>query len=140
MLYEIGHSGLANLDESIFNTYQPSSDRGYPWVLVGDSMHYEPTDTAVSCGPGAFVTDAESERGYNAWYGAPGYYQDSPGVNRDIPDQFIALGLYAPKVYGMVGSGGNPWDHIYGTFGSYGTDYGLGVRDWGSQSGEYSLS
>lgn len=138
MFFEIGHDGLAYLDENIFNTYQ--SRWGTPLVLMGERMHYEATDTPVDSGPGAFVAPDILERGYNAWYEAPGYYIDAPGVDRVIQDQYVHFGDYQPHIMSGVGTGGNPWDWIYGTIGSYGLDEGVGVRDWQDQSGEYSLS
>jgi hypothetical protein len=133
MLYDIGHDGLAYLDENIFNTWQ--SQHGTPMALVGKRMQYVARDNAIEAGPGAFVNEADLERGYNAWYGAPGYYVDLPGTDRVIPDQYVKLGLYQPKIMGS-----NPWDWVFGTIGSYGHDDGVGVRDWPDQTGEYSLS
>lgn len=138
MLYEIGHDGLAGLDENIFNTWQ--SEYGYAWSLVGNRMQYVPRDEAIDAGPGAFVAPDILERGYNAWYEAPGYYIDSYGTDRVIPDQYVHFGDYQPQILSRVGSGGNPWDWVFGTIGSYGHDVGVGVRDWPSQTGEYSLS
>lgn len=134
----VGHKGLANLDEEIFNTWQ--SEYGMAWSLVGHRMEYVPRNEAIEAGPGAFVAPDILERGYNAWYNAPGYYIDSPGVDRVIPDQYVDMGDYMPGIMQRVGAGGNPWDWIYGTFGSYGHDLGVGVRDWPDQSGEMSLS
>lgn len=131
----VGHQGLANLDEQIFNTWQ--SAVGVPWVLLGNK--FEPVDNAVPAGPGAFVAPAYLERGYNAWYNGPGYYVDAPGTDRVIPDQYVRLGEYQPQIM-RVGSGGNPWDWIYGTIGSYGHDLGVGVRNWPDQSSAQSLS
>lgn len=138
MLFEIGHDGLAHLDENIFNTWQ--TDYGFAWSLVGERMEYVPRDSAIEAGPGAFVAPSLNERGYNAWFGAPGYYVDAVGVDRVIPDQHVNLGDYQPQVMSMVGAGGNPWDWIFGTVGSYGHDLGVGVHDWQDQSGVYSLS
>lgn len=132
------HHGLALLDEDIFNTYQ--SIWGEPWVLEGDRAHYHPTNSVVDDGPGAFVAPAILERGYNAWFGAPGYYVDREGVDRVIPDQYVHFGDLQPQIYSHVSGGGNPWDWIYGTFGSYGLTSGEGVRNWPEQAGEYSLS
>jgi hypothetical protein len=134
----VGHEGLSYLDENIFNTYQ--SEWGTPLVLVGRKMQYRATDVPVDDGPGAFVAPDILERGYNAWYEAPGYYVDVPGTDRVIADQYVHLGVYSPKIMQGVGSGGNPWDWIFGTVGSYGLNDGTGVRDWPDQSGEYSLS
>lgn len=140
MLYEIGHDGLANLDENLFNTWQRSPEYGLSWALVGSKMEYVPRDESIEAGPGAFVAPAYLERGYNAWAGAPGYYIDAPGVDRVIPDQYVHFGDYQPNVMNRVGHGGNPWDWVFGTIGSYGLDEGVGVRDWPNQTGEYSLS
>jgi hypothetical protein len=137
-LFDIGHSGLAHLDENIFNTWQ--SGWGTPLALVGHKMRYVSVDEAVDAGPGAFVAPDILERGYNAWYGAPGYYVGAPGVDRTIPDQHVHFGDYQPQIMQRVGAGGNPWDWIFGTIGSYGHDQGIGVRDWPNQSGEYSNS
>jgi len=134
----IGHAGTARLDEDIFNTWQ--TQIGYAWSLVGHRMEYVPRNEAIEGGPGAFVAPDILERGYNAWFGAPGYYVGSPGVDRVIPEQFVHFGDYQPQIMSRVGSGGNPWDWIFGTIGSYGLDSGVGVRDWGIQAGEYSLS
>jgi len=133
------HRGLANLDEEIYNTFQ--SQWGTPMVLVGDRMQYEPTNDAVECGPGAFVAPAILERGYNAWFGAPGYYAEHETVDRYLEeDPVINMRDYQPQVMSEIGHGGNPWDFMFGTIGSYGLDTGVGVRDWPDQSGEYSLS
>lgn len=134
----VTHKGLANLDETLYNTWQ--SDYGTPMVLIGHKMEYAPHDCSIDGGPGAFVAEDILERGFSAWYGAPGYYVDAPGVDRVIPNQYVRFGDYQPLVMSRVGSGGNPWDWIYGTIGSYGHDVGVGVRDWGDQSGEMSLS
>lgn len=134
------HGGLAYLDERIYNTYQ--SQWGTPMVLVGDRMEYEPTNEAVPDGPGAFVAPAILERGFQAYFGAPGYYvDDPPGEERYLDeDPIINMSDYQPQVMSEVGHGGNPWDYMFGTIGSYGLDTGVGVRDWPDQSGEYSLS
>lgn len=98
----------AELDELIFNTW--NSVFGTPRVLDRYGRFVE-SNVAVSAGPGAFVAPAILERGYNAYYGAPGYYVDARGVDRVIDDQYVE-DMYPPAI------SVNPWDHIFGTFGA----------------------
>lgn len=128
---------LANpsqLDEQIFNTWV--SWFGQPAFVLNARGDYAATPVAVDGGPGAFVNDAELERGYNAWYGAPGYYVDArTGVDRVIPDQYVA-DMYPPAI------GVNPWDHIFGPIGGDPVHYmqRVAAREQPIQAGEYSLS
>jgi hypothetical protein len=100
-------ANLSNLDEAIFNTWE--SLWGRPAMVLDSHGRFAAARAPVACGPGAFVADAHLERGYNAWFGAPGYYVDAHGVDRVINDQYIA-DMYPPQI------GVNPWDHIFGTF------------------------
>lgn len=102
-------SNLAELDEQIFNTWD--SVFGTPLVLDHAGRFVE-TQTAMDSGPGAWVAPDLLERGYNAYYGAPGYYIDArEGVDRVIDDQYIH-DMEPPAI------GVNPWDHIFGTYGA----------------------
>ena len=126
-------ANLSDLDEQIFGTWY--SDWGVPAYVLDDRGAFVPANGAVAAGPGAHVAPDILERGYNAWYGAPGYYADAKGVDRVIPDQYID-NMY-PAAIGV-----NPWDHIFGTFSGDPVQYmeRIGADNQPIQAGEYSLS
>lgn len=114
----------ALLDEQLNNTFSWDRD-GEALCTIRDGMLAR-VGSAVDAGPGAFVTDADPEPGFNAYAGAPGYYEAVMG--RDI-------GYSMP--YAEVGV--NPWDHVFGPIVA---DDGIGpvaARRIGSQSGEESM-
>lgn len=128
--------GNAHLDESLFNTYD--STWGAPRVLEG-AGHFALTEDAVEAGPGTHINLGELERGFNAWYGASGYYVDAPGVDRvvDVGEEIVYQAPTRPTI------GANPWDTMFGRVGSEGVyqgTEGVGVLDWPSQAGDYSNS
>lgn len=98
-------ANLSELDEQIFNTWV--SDWGRPAFILDEHGDYRATDGTPDGGPGAFVAPAILERGYNPWFGAPGFYADAHGVDRVIDDQYIE-DMYPGEI------GVNPWDHIFG--------------------------
>ena len=126
-------ANLSDLDEQIFGTWY--SDWGVPAYVLDQDGRFAPAKGAVAAGPGAILTTDILERGYNAWYGAPGYYADAQGVDRVIPDQYME-DAYPPAI------GVNPWDHIFGTFSGDPVHYmeRVGANEQPIQAGEYSLS
>lgn len=130
---EVELSNLAQLDEHIFNTW--ISVWGKPPFVLDRQGDFTPTDGVFDAGPGAFVAPDILERGFNAWYGAPGYSADAPGTDRVIPNQYLER-TYPPAI------GVNPWDHIFGPIGGDPVEYmkRVGARNRPIQAGEYSLS
>jgi hypothetical protein len=128
-------ANLSDVDEALFGTWY--SNWGAPAYVLTRDGRYAPAqgDSVYDAGPGAFEAPAILERGYNAWFGAPGYYADSYGVDRVIPDQYIA-NMYP----GFIGA--NPWDHVFGPIGGDPVHYMQRVqaREEPIQAGEYSLS
>lgn len=126
-------SNPSELDEQIFNTWVGWFGR--PPYVLDRAGRFAPTDGVVDAGPGAFVAPDILERGFNAYYGAPGYYADARGVYRVIPDQYIE-DTYPPAI------GVNPWDHVFGPIGGDPVQYmeRVGAREQPIQAGEYSLS
>lgn len=128
-------ANLADVDEQLFGTWY--SNWGAPAMVLDRSGRYSPAQHSAvfDGGPGAFVAPDLLERGYNPWFGAPGYYADAHGVDRVIPDQYLA-DTYPPAI------GTNPWDHIFGTFSGDPVHYmeRVAANVQPIQAGEYSLS
>jgi len=107
---------------------------GLPYVIVEDGELEPVTDAPIGgCGAGSFVTDASQERGYNAWYGAAGYYVDAPFANRNFHEE------YRP-IWGYPGVGFNPWDTLFGPSGTPALVPATAAREYPDQSGDRSLS
>jgi hypothetical protein len=128
-------ANLADVDEALFGTWY--SNFGAPAYVLDRDGDYSPAlnSSVYDSGPGAFVAPAILERGYNAWFGAPGYYADAHAVDRVIPDQYIE-DMYVGQI------GVNPWDHIFGPISGDPVHYMQRVhsREEPIQAGEYSLS
>lgn len=127
-------ANLSELDEQIFNTWE--SNWGRPAYVLDSRGQFSPVRSgAVAAGPGAYVAPDILERGYNPYYGAPGYYADAHGVDRVIPDQYLEDTL--PAAIGV-----NPWDHIFGPISGDPVQYmeRVAARYRPIQAGEYSLS
>jgi hypothetical protein len=126
-------ANLADVDEQLFTTWY--SNWGAPAMVLDERGDYAPARGAVCSGPGAFVAPDILERGYNPYYGAPGYYADAYGADRVIPDQYV-------DDMGPPAIGVNPWDHVFGTFSGDPVHYMQRVeaRNEPLQAGEYSLS
>lgn len=131
---EVELGNLSDLDEQIFNTWE--SHWGLPARVLNEHGEFAPVEKgAVAAGPGAFVAPDILERGFNAYYGAPGYYADAIGVSRVVPDQYLE-DTYPPAI------GVNPWDHIFGPISGDPVEYTQRVeaRNQPIQAGEYSFS
>jgi hypothetical protein len=126
-------ANLSDLDEQIYGTW--FSHWGCPAMVLDERGNYSAANGVVDGGPGAYVAPDILERGYNPYYGAPGYYADAYGVDRVIPDQY--LDNTEPPAIGV-----NPWDHIFGPIGGDPVEYMQRVhaREEPIQAGEYSLS
>lgn len=119
---------MALLDESLNNSF--SWDRLKPGFVVTEDGELKRSATAIPSGPGAFVTDADPEPAWNAWYGAPGFDAD----RRHIPDQYVDYGRLVPQV------GVNPWDHVFGPITADDGIRAVAARRLVDQSGAYSMS
>jgi hypothetical protein len=128
-------ANLANVDEQLFTTWY--AHFGAPAMVLDRHGNFTEArgDSVYDGGPGAYVAPDILERGYNAWYGAPGYYADAYGVDRVIPDQYLH------KTY-PAAIGVNPWDHIFGPIGGDPVHFmqRVGAHEQPIQAGEYSLS
>lgn len=112
----------AFLDENLNNTWD--------WTLLADAMSFVdgrlmPTKHAVADGPGAFVTTADPEPAWNAWYMAPGW-------NVDDRAQDAGYTLHPAEL--LV----NPWDHVFGIVGDYGRNP-VAARVLANQQGRISM-
>jgi hypothetical protein len=128
-------ANLADVDTQLFTTWY--SNWGTPAHVVNSRGDFVAVQNSgvFDDGPGAFVAPDIIERGYNPYFGAPGYYADAHGVDRVIPDQY--LDDTYPAAIGV-----NPWDHIFGTFSGDPVHYMDRVHadEQPIQAGEYSLS
>jgi hypothetical protein len=128
-------ANLSDVDEQLFGTW--FSHWGAPAMVLDANGNFSAAlnDGVYDGGPGAIVAPDLLERGYNPYYGAPGYYADAYGVDRVIPDQY--LDNTEPPAIGV-----NPWDHIFGPIGGDPVHYMQRVqaREEPIQAGEYSLS
>lgn len=121
----------AGVFEQLGSTYEWTLG-GLPYVL-NESGDLVATADAVEAGPGSQLPDNDIlERGFNAWFGAPGYYVDFPSVDRVIADQYLSM----PQPY----VGANPWDWLYGTNGTPALVPPTAARQYPDQSGFRSLS
>jgi hypothetical protein len=128
-------ANLSDVDEQLFGTW--FSHWGSPAMVLDANGNFSAAlnDGVYDGGPGAIVAPDLLERGYNPYFGAPGYYADAYGVDRVIPDQY--LDNTEPPAIGV-----NPWDHIFGPIGGDPVHYMQRVqaREEPIQAGEYSLS
>jgi hypothetical protein len=108
----------ANVDLDINNTFSWTGHGKQGLILADDYGE----------SPGAFVTDASPEPGYNPYFGAPGYYADKVG---DLETIWARTGHPSP--------GSNPWDYVYGGIGADPYRQGTAARYLASQEGADSF-